>query len=95
MKVLKTRSVRFAHLVDECGQPAVYTLWQSPKKDQRLQKQIRQHRIMTIERTESGSEFGVVGFIERPAAMYLEFPKSLKQFTDQRIVGIKWELVKT
>jgi hypothetical protein len=49
---------------------------------------------MTIQRTGSGTEFGCVGFIERPGALYLAFPKSLKRFTDQRIVGIKWELVK-
>jgi hypothetical protein len=49
---------------------------------------------MTIQRSESGSEFGCVGFIERKNAMYLNFPKSLKRFADHRIVGIKWELVK-
>jgi hypothetical protein len=49
---------------------------------------------MTIERAESGREFGIVGFIERQGALYLEFPKSLKRFEDRRIVGIKWELVK-
>ena len=50
--------------------------------------------IMTIQRGESGTEFGAVGFIERPGMIYLEFPKSLKRFADERIVGIKWELVK-
>ena len=94
MKLLKTKTTRFALVVETCGEPQVYTLWQSPKKDRRLQTQIRQARIMTIQRTESGTEFGCVGFIERKGAMYLNFPKSLKRFADQRIVGIKWELVK-
>jgi hypothetical protein len=36
--------------------------------------------IMTIERTASGREFGVAGFMEGPGALYLKFPKSLKRF---------------
>jgi hypothetical protein len=94
MKLLKTKTVRFAQVVDECGAPQVYTPWVAPKKDQRLQKRIRQARVMTILRSHGGAEFGSVGFIERQGALYLEFPKSLKRFADQRIVGIKWELVK-
>ncbi len=49
---------------------------------------------MTIQKSESGSDFGCVGFIARKGALYLVFPKSLKRFADQRIVGMKWELVK-
>jgi len=94
MKILTTKSTRFALVVESCGAPQVYTLWQPPKKDSRLQAQIRQTRIMTIQKSERGSEFGCVGFIERPGALYLVFPKSLKRFADQRIMGIKWELVK-
>ena len=94
MKLLKLKNARFAAVVEACGAPQVHTLWQAPKKDRHLQTQIRQERIMTIQRSESGAEFGCVGFVERPGAMYLEFPKSLKRFADQRIVGIKWEMVK-
>ncbi len=95
MKLLKTTTARFAQVVDECGPPQVYTPWLAPKKDRHLQTQIRQVHIMTIQRSESGTEFGCVGFIERPHTIYLQFPKSLKRFADQRIVGIKWELVKS
>jgi hypothetical protein len=94
MKLLKTKTVRFAQVVDECGAPQIYTLWLPPKKDQRLQKQIRQAHMMTVQRSAGGTEFGCVGFIERRGALYFEFPKSLKRFADQRIVGIKWDLVK-
>ncbi len=94
MQVLKTKAVRFAAVIEACGAPQVYTPWQAPKKDRRLQTEIRQTRVMTIQRSEAGTEFGCVGFIERPGALYLNFPKTLKRFTDQRIVGIKWELVK-
>ena len=94
MKLLKVKTARFALVVEKCGAPQVYTLWQPPKKDRHLQAQISQVHIMTIQRSESGAEFGCVGFIERKGAIHLEFPKSLKRFQDKRIVGIKWELVK-
>jgi hypothetical protein len=94
MEVLKTKTARFADVVEKCGQPRPYTLWQAPKKDLHLQKQIRQMHIMTLQKSASGSDFGSVGFIERKNAIYLEFPKSLQRFVDQRIVGIKWELLK-
>ena len=94
MKVLETKTSRFVAVVEACGSPQVYTPWQSPKEDRRLQSQIRQMRIMTIQKSEGGTEFGCGGFIERPGAMYLAFPKSLKRFADQRIVGMKWDLVK-
>jgi hypothetical protein len=93
MKLLKTKTARFAQVVEKCGAPAVYTLWQEPKKDRHLQAQIKQAHIMTIQQAESGADFGCVGFIERKGAIHLEFPKSLKRFADRRIVGIKWELV--
>ena len=48
---------------------------------------------MTVQKTESGTDFGVVGFKERKGANYLVFPKSLKRFADKRIVGIDWALV--
>ena len=50
---------------------------------------------MTVLKTESGSEFGMVGFKTQKGATYLIFPKSLKRFENKRIVGINWELVKT
>jgi hypothetical protein len=93
-KLLDVRTVRFAAIVEACGAPQVYIPWQSLKEDRRLQAQIRQARIMTIQKSGSGSDFGCVGLIERKGARYLVFPKSLKRFADQRIVGIKWELVK-
>jgi hypothetical protein len=45
---------------------------------------------MTIQKTGSGTEFGIVGFKERKGATYLVFPKSLKRFAAKRIVGVNW-----
>ncbi len=50
---------------------------------------------MTVQKTETGTEFGMVGFKEKKGASYLIFPKSLKRFENCRIVGINWDLVKT
>jgi hypothetical protein len=95
MKVLKTKTKRFADVVEAAGKPAPYTLWQKPAQDRHLQSEIKNHRVMTILKTESGTEFGMVGFKEhKGGASYLIFPKGLKRFENRRIVGINWDLVK-
>jgi hypothetical protein len=94
LKLLKTKTARFTAVVEKCGRPSVYTLWQAPKKDRHLQAQLRQCHIMTIQHPAGGTQFGCVGLLERGGAIHLEFPKSLKRFQDRRIVGIKWDLVK-
>jgi hypothetical protein len=95
MKVLKTKTKRFSEVVDKAGKPEVYTLWQKPAQDRHLQSEIKNHRVMTILKTDAGSEFGIVGFKEQKGASYLIFPKSLKRFENNRIVGINWDVVKT
>ena len=95
MRLLKTKTRRFADVVEAAGKPEVYTLWQKPAQDRHLQSEIKGHRVMTILKTDAGSELGVVGFKEQKRASYLLFPKSLKGFENNRIVGINWELVKT
>jgi hypothetical protein len=95
MKLLKVKTARFAQVLEKCGQPQVYTLWQKPAQDRHLQSQIKNNRVMTIQRSDGGTEFGIVGFKERKGASYLVFPKSLKRFENKRIVGMNWELVKS
>jgi hypothetical protein len=95
VKLLKTRTKRFADVVEAAGKPEVHTLWQKPAQDRHLQSEIKNNRVMTIQKSEGGSEFGMVGFKEKKGASYLIFPKSLKRFEDNRIVGINWDLVKT
>ena len=93
MKLLKVKTARFAQVVDQCGRPEVYTLWQKPAHDRHLQSQIKNNRVMTVKKSDSESEFGLVGFKAHKGASYLVFPKSLKRFENERIIGIKWELV--
>jgi hypothetical protein len=45
-------------------------------------------------KSESGTDFGLVGFKESKEARYVIFPKSLKRFSDKRIVGIDWSLIR-
>ena len=95
MKLLKVKNARFAQVVEKAGKPEVYTLWQKPAQDRHLQSEIKNNRVMTIQKSDTGSEFGIVGFKEQKGASYLIFPKSLKRFENKRIVGINWDLVKT
>jgi hypothetical protein len=95
MKLLKTKTKRFAEVVEKAGRPEVYTLWQKPAEDRHLQSEIKRNRVMTVQKTEAGSEFGIAEFKEKKGASYLVFPNSLKGFENSRIVGINWDLVKT
>jgi len=94
MKLLKTKTARFSQLIKKCGNPQVYTLWKKPSDDPHLQSQIKNNRVMTILKSESGTDFGIVGFKERREARCLIFPKSLKRFAEKRIIGIDWSLVR-
>ena len=93
MKLLKIKTARFSQIVESCGKPQVYTLWQEPSADRHLQAEIKKTRVMTIPKSESGTDFGIVGFKETREARYLIFPKSLKRFAEKRIIGIDWTLV--
>ena len=95
MRLLTTKTKRFTDVIEAAGKPEVYTLWQKPAQDRHLQSEIKNNRVMTIQKSEAGSEFGMVGFKESKGASYLVFPKSLKRFENNRIVGINWDLVKT
>ena len=95
MKLLKTKTARFADVVDQAGSPQPYTLWQKPAADKQFQSALKNHRVMTIQQSDAGTEFGLVGFKQSKTASYLVFPKSLKRFENNRVIGIKWDLVKS
>jgi hypothetical protein len=94
VKLLKVKTVRFAEVVEKAGPPQVYTLWVEPKEDRHFQSLLKNNRVMTIQQSDAGTDFGVADFCERKGARYLAFPKSLKRFADARVVGVNWELVK-
>jgi hypothetical protein len=95
MKLIKVKTVRFTAVVEKCGKPEVHTLWQKPKADRHFQSLLKNHRVMTVRPTQSGTDFGEIGFHQKPGARFLAFSKSLKKFEGNRIVGIDWGLVES
>jgi hypothetical protein len=94
MKLLKVKTARFKPVIERCGKPQVYTLWKKPSTDRHLQSQLKNNRVMTILKSQNGTDFGIVGLKESKDARYLIFPKSLKRFAEERIIGIDWALVR-
>jgi outer membrane biosynthesis protein TonB len=64
-----------------------------PAKDKTLQAAIRADRVMTLYQQSGGTDHAVVGFEQGRSRQFLVFPKPLKPFLGQRIVGIKYELL--
>ncbi|HSP44833.1 MAG TPA: hypothetical protein VLO30_02455 [Chthoniobacterales bacterium] len=95
MKLLKVKTARFTAVVEKCGRPEVYTLWQKPKTDRHFQSLLKNNRVMTVRSSDSGTDFGEVGFHQKKEGRYLAFPKSLKRLEGKRIVGIDWALVQS
>ena len=93
MKMLEVKTARFAVVVEKCGTPEVYTLWQKPSTDRHFQSLLKNHRVMTVQQSERGTDFGIADYCERKGATYLAFPKSLWRYAEKRIVGINWDLV--
>lgn len=97
MKLQTTRTARFTEVVAKCGEPEAVSLWTEPHKNKRFMSAVRQNRVMTIKQENVGAkkDFGIVGFIEEKNVSYLIFPKTLRAFENHRIVGIKYNLVKS
>ena len=94
MKLLKVKTSRFSQIVEQCGKPQVYTLWQKPSTDRHFQAQMKKNRVMTVLKSETGTDFGIIGLKESKEGRYLMFPKSLKRFAEKRIIGVDWTLVR-
>ena len=86
-------TVRFSKVLEACGKPDIHLLLIDPAKDKTLQEAIKSDRVMTLYQQSGGSDHGVVGFEQGRSRQFLVFPKPLKPFQGQRIVGIKYELL--
>lgn len=97
MNVLTSGTARFTKVAEAAGNPEVISLWTKPERDKRFMTAIHQNRVMTIKQEAGGSakDFGIVGFRREKNASYLIFPRSLKPFLGQRIVGIKYDLIES
>ena len=88
-------TVRFSKLVELAGKPSNHLLWSDPAKDQVLQSAIRAHRVLTVRQrpVDAKADYGTVGFEKGVPAQILIFPKSINQFADKRVIGVKYELL--
>jgi hypothetical protein len=86
-------TVRFSKVLEACGKPDIHLLLIDPAKDKTLQAAIKSDRVMTIYQQSGSTDHGVVGFEQGRSRQFLVFPKPLKSFQGQRIVGIKYELL--
>jgi hypothetical protein len=86
-------TVRFSKVIEACGKPDFHLLLIDPAKDKTLQAAIKSDRVMTLYQQSVGTDHGIVGFEQGRSRQFLVFPKPLKAFQGQRIVGIKYELL--
>ena len=87
------KTVRFSKVIETCGKPEIYLLLIQPAKDKTLQAAIKSDRVMTVYQEAGSTDYGSVGFEEGRSRQFWLFPKPLKPFLEQRIVGIKYELL--
>ena len=88
-------TVRFSKVVEAAGKPFVHVLWIDPAKDATLRNAIKTCRVMTVHQqpSTSNADYGAVGFEKNVPGQILIFPKTLKQFCDQRVIGVKYDLI--
>ena len=86
-------TVRCSKVLEACGKPDIHLLLIDPAKDKTLQAAIKSDRVLTLYQQSGGTDHGVVGFEQGLSRQFLIFPKPLKPFLGQRIVGIKYELL--
>jgi hypothetical protein len=86
------KTVRFATVVAAAGKPSPHPLWMAPAHDRVLQQALKGHRVMTVHQDVRGTpkDYGTVGMTQEPEAQHLVFPRSLRRFDGQRIVGIDY-----
>src|SRR5258708_1007496 len=85
--------VLFKKVMEACGNRDILLLLIDPAKDKTLQAAIKSDRVMTFYQQSGSTVHGIVGFEQGRSRQFLVFPKSLKPFNGQRIVGIKYSLV--
>src|SRR5580704_14989840 len=90
---LVVSTVRFSKVIEASGKPDIHLLLIDPAKDKTLQTAIKSDRVMTVYQQSGETDHGIVGFEQGRSRQFLVFPKPLKAFQGQRIVGIKYELL--
>jgi hypothetical protein len=88
-------TIRFSKVVEAAGKPVVHVLWVDPEKDPILKKAIDAERVMTVRQglPNGKADYGTVGFQKGVSGQILIFPGSLNRFADQRVTGLKYDLL--
>jgi len=88
------KTIRFGDLVRNAGRPQTFALWTDPKKSRLLNKATRENRVLTIiqEPTSKRKDFGMIGFLQEPNAMYLLFPRAVPR-EQGRVIGLNYALI--
>ena len=97
MEVTTAKQVRFAKIVETGGKPEAYLPFSDPEKDPAFMRAAKEGRVVTIkqEPTAKHKDFGIVGFVKEKFATYLIFPRSLKDFDGQRVIGIDYGVLQS
>jgi hypothetical protein len=82
-------------VVEAAGKPEVHLMLVDPARDPTLQRAIRTNRVMTLHQAARGADYGVIGFAKGVRGQILLFPRSLKPFAGIRVMGIKYDLLKS
>ena len=93
---LSVKTARFAALVKSAGSPSVHLTWSAPAHDPVLRRALHQNRLVTVhQRARGGKDFASVGLEPERHAQFLIFPRSVRSFSQHRIVGVNYDLLET
>ena len=97
MEVTTAKQVRFSKLVETGGKPEAYLPFSDPETDKTFMRAVKEERVVTLKQdpTSKRKDFGIVGYLKEKYATYLLFPKSLRAFSDQRVVGIDYSVLQS
>jgi hypothetical protein len=97
MEVSNVKQVRFGKIVEAGGKPEAYLAFSDPDKDPGFMRAAKESRVVTIkqEPTSKHKDFGIVGYVKEKYATYLIFPKSLREFDGQRVIGIDYSILQS
>jgi hypothetical protein len=97
MEVKNVKQVRFAKIVETGGKPEAYLAFSDPDRDPHFMRAAKEPRVVTVKQdpTSNRKDFGIVGYVKEKYATYLIFPKSLRQFKGQRVIGIDYSILES
>ena len=97
MELSNVKQVRFGKMVEAGGKPGAYLAFSDPDRDPSFMRAAKESRVVTIkqEPTSNRKDFGVVGYVKEKYATYLIFPKSLREFSGQRVIGIDYSILQS